>query len=402
MDLYSISASRFEAFATCPRRYVAEYEERTPRSENGGPADNGTVCHNALEDYVYNVYFLKIKEPSLKYLLELMHMHFGKIFRFVDKKDERYIDCIGMLKNWFKRSDNLSRVTVISMELRSHIYIKTKDGQKKYNYVWDRCDEFWEDEYGNIYPTKPEDKETKHIVQVVDYKSYRKNLNAKAVKNKLQFKMYAVAAMAQFKDKMPDELWIVADMLRYGEVPVKFTVEECREIWKDIRDTANLIIDFPSKNAEETLGEGCMYCVRKATCKTLSKNIDGGGTFSLLDDEQLADALYRLTNQEKAAKYGAEEIKKLMKARAEEDDLTEWSTASFDVAMKSRAMRAVNVREVAMIIGDDELKNFSKINVGEVEKMIKSGEFGEEKTEQLRGVFYTTYSDPSPDAQKRG
>lgn len=388
VNLNSISASRFETFAGCTARYRAEYEEKTPRSENGGPADVGTACHGALEDYVGSVYFRKTATPDLGLLLSMYHWHFKNIFRIADRKDERYVDGVGMLKNWYNRTD-LSNVEVISMEKKSSIPIKTKDGIKPYNYIWDRCDRFTED--------------GKTVIRVVDYKSYRKYMTTKEAKSKLQFKMYAAAAMAEFKDVIADEVWIQADMLRYGTVEVRFTIEECREIYRTIRETANMILDLPANKVQETIGPGCVYCVRKATCETLSKNIAGGGTFSVEQDpDAMAEALYRLENQHKASKYAIDEIKKLMLVKMEaEDNPDGWETDKFKVQFTSRSRRVINPREVALIVGNDIFKTLASVTVGEVDKLIKSGELDDKQCEALKKAMTKVPNQSQPVAIPR-
>ncbi|ADD80819.1 gp033 [Rhodococcus phage ReqiDocB7] len=403
MQLYSISASRFESFIGCSKRYWAEYIKRVPRSENGGPADTGTACHLALELYVQAVHIKKTHEPSQKLLLEFFHEAFKEVFKFSDRHDERYKDGVSMLKNWFKRSDNLARVRVISTELKSHIMIKTNDGLKKYNYVWDCCHEFWENVVtGEVSPTPQAGDNWKHIIRVVDYKSYRKNLSNSDVKEKLQFKMYAVAASIQFKDSNADEIWVMSDMLRYGEVQVKYTVEECRESWKDIRETANIILAMDEKDVEETIHDGCTYCPLKATCKTLKKNAENGGTWSHQTDDDLLRALYEANAAEKANKYAAGEIKKIIDRRAQEMDIDRWETDNFTVEYKSKASRQVDTRQVGLIVGPEVMQTIAKVNVSSVDALIKSNELGDEKSAQLKEVFSMTYSDPNPSVSLKG
>jgi hypothetical protein len=122
----------------------------------------------------------------------------------------------------------------------------------------------------------------------------------------------------------------------------------------------------------------------------------------LQTDEELAAALYELENQSKAAGYAADEIKKILSKRMEVEDVTNIETENFEIGFKGKNYRSVNTREVAMIVVPAVFKQIAKVNVGSVEKLMKSGELTEDQTAQLKGVFSMEYGELKPNVVKKG
>ena len=373
MQLRTISASGYQVAETCLKRYHAEYVLRTPKTETSEPANLGTAVHGALEDYVKAIFVDKVNlAPTLKNLLNFYNKHFEKVFGTADRSNEWYPQGKEQLTTWFKRTD-LTTVEVISTEKKSSILIPTSQGNRPYNYIWDRCDKFYED--------------GKLIIRVVDYKTWRKNWTPKEMRHKTQVRMYALAAAIQFKDLNPDEIWVQLDQLRYGNPEVKFNREENKETWRYIKRQAEMIIEADPRYLEETLNPECGYCVLKTTCTKLKKNIDGGGVWSLKTDAELAEALEALDNQQKGAESAANEVRAILQARMDNEDKDSLDVGNFTVEFSKTPRRQTNNRAVSLIVGPDLSKQLGKFNVSDVDDLIKSGELGPEKTKQLATVF---------------
>jgi hypothetical protein len=386
LELRTISASSLQSFEECPRRWHEENVKRTPRSGGTAPADLGTACHEALENYVGAVYKDKKREPSFDLLMMFYKVGFQSAFGSADFDRPEYKDGEAMLRRWFDRTD-LSNVEIISMEKKDFIEIKTSAGIKKYNYIWDRCDRFME--HG------------KKIIRVVDYKTIRANITPDELRTKIQARMYGMAAAIQFKDEQPDEIWVQFDLLRYGTVDVKFSREQNVMTWKYIKSTAERIIGMDENTAPEQLGPGCQWCVRKATCKTLRKNVNGGGTYALLGGEDLLKARVEMEAVQKAAKYALEEIDNIIMAQARNEDMTEWETDNYEVKFTSSKRRVVDSHEAGLILGPQVMAQMGKLSISDVDKLLKGDELSPNQKSLLRGAIRENYSDPKPKVVKK-
>jgi len=388
VDLRTISASGYEVASTCLKRYYHEYVLRTPRTESSEAANLGTAVHGALEDYVKAIYVEKNNlAPTLKNLLNFYSKHFEMVFGSADRSNDWYPQGKEMLATWHRRTD-LSTVEVISTEKKDSIEIPTSAGKKKYNYIWDRCDIFEED--------------GKTIIRVVDYKTWRKNMQPKEMRYKIQVRMYAMAAAIQFKDLKPDEIWVQLDQLRWGNPEVRFTREDNLETWRYVRRQAEIIIGTHPNLAEETLNPECGYCVVKTRCNKLRSNINGGGVWSLKSTEELAAALSDLDNQAKGAAAAAEEVRAILESKMDNTEASVLDAGNFTVELSKTTRRQANSREVALIVGPQVYKQIGKVNVSEVDALIKSGELGPEKTEQLKKVFTKSVTTSAVSRRKVG
>lgn len=381
MELRTISATSLQTFEECPKRWLEENVNRTPRSGNTNAADNGTACHAALEEYVGAVYVDKKAQPNLDMLLMFYKNAFMDAFKTVELDRPEYAEGVDMLTRWFDRAD-FEGIEIVSLEKKDFIEIRTSAGPRKYNYIWDRCDKFTEN--------------GKKIIRVVDYKTIRANLSPEDLSAKIQARMYAMAAAIQFKDEKPDEIWVQFDLLRYSPVEVTFNRDQNVATWNYVKATAERILAMNPAKAPETLGPGCQWCVRKTTCNTLRKNIAGGGIYSLQSDEELLKARYELESVQKAAKYGLEEIDDLIMSRSKARDEIEWEAGNFEVKFTSRRTRSVDTQDVVNIIGADAVASLGKVNIGEVEKLLKGNELTAEQKSLLRGCIRESFSDPKP------
>lgn len=383
MQLRTISATALEVAQLCMARFKSEKIDYTPGSGGRGPANKGTVVHGVLEDYVRAVYINKDGTPQNTATLKaLYNKHFEAVFNSADRTSDDYKDGWDQVERWFKRTD-LAGVEVISTETKSFIEIKTSDGPKKYNYIWDRCDKFY-------------DEDGKLCIRVVDYKTWRKNLTPDDLYAKIQCRMYAMAAAIQFKDLNPDEIWVQLDQTRYGTVEKRFSREDNVETWKYVKRQAELILATDPNTVQATVNAECGFCPIKSSCPELRKNVSGGGVHALTDDE-LARAKYEIESTLKGAKYALEEVEDVLAARMREQDALEWDTDEFEVKFKpGRSTRSVNNRQVARIIGPEIFNQIGTVTITKLNDLMKSGELTDEQVAELKKAI----NPPTPGSLK--
>lgn len=373
MELRTISASGFKVYDKCPSRYEATYAKGVRDSSPPGiPALLGTAVHTALEEYVVDVYIDKSNSPDLQRLIdyfEVAHTNAGLTGSTFD-------DGVDMLTTWFNRTD-LTDVKVISTEIKSTIEVPTNDGPRKFNYIWDRCDEYTE---GDL-----------RIIRVVDYKTYRVNRGIEDIYEDLQVRMYAVAAFIQFKDNLPDRVEVQMDLLRHGNVTVDFTADECRQFYLDIVETANKILadDAPV----EKINSECIFCVKKTTCTKLKQNAFVGGVAAIMEDQDaLLEARALLKDQNKASGDALKEIDDALRGLMDANDLSEITGSQYKASASKVRRRKIDPAKLARVIGDNLFRKVAKVTLGELDKLEKAGELSEEQVQQINGQTEYTSS----------
>lgn len=384
MELKTLSASSLLTFDECPARYYAENVLRTPRVGGTGPADLGSSVHLALENYVIAVYVNGTAKADLRFLNMLFEAAYAETFGTSDKSHPFYKDGMKMLENWYNRTD-LDGVQVISCEKKDFVEVKTSDGPKRLNFIWDRCDMFFED--------------GKKIIRVVDYKSIRANLSPEDLRTKLQARVYAMCAAAFFKEEEPDEIWIQFDLLRYSPVEVTFTRDKNLETWRYIKSTAERILATDPDKAPRKLGTGCMYCVLKSSCPQLQKNAVNGGVMSM-SLEQMMESYLALEAQNKASKYAMEELTDMMLREARERNEVEIEEGDYRLEFKSRKTRTVNSHEAIEILGPTMSAQMANLKISDIETLLKSEELSDAQKSLLRRTIGETFGDPRPKVTK--
>ena len=384
MELKTLSASALLTFEECPARYNAENVNRTPRVGGTGPADLGTAVHGALEQYVIAVFLNRTADASFKLLAMYYQISYAETFGTSDRSHPSYKEGLAMLQTWYDRTD-LSGVQVISCEKKDHIIIKTSDGPKRLNFIWDRCDMFFEGD--------------RKIIRVVDYKTIRANLSPDDLRHKLQARIYAMCAAAWFKEEAPDEIWIQFDLLRYGPVEVTFTRDTNLETWNYVKSTAEKIIAMDGDTAPRSLGPGCMYCVLKTSCPLLQRNVVHGGVLSLTL-EQMMESYLALEAQNKASKYAMEELADMMLSIARERNEISIEEGDFQLEFKSRRSRTVDSQEAIEILGPTMTSQMATFGVTDIEKLLKSEELSDAQKSLLRRTIGEKWGDPKPKITK--
>lgn len=388
MELKTISASKFNTFLGCPRRYYAENVEYVPAPEgSSAPAQLGTVVHNALQTYVEEVFIHETHQQDEARLIALLKLEFMKTFRRAPNlTDPLFKDAYDMTTKWFYENNIDDTVQVLSVEKKQSITINTIDGPRTYNYIFDRLDLITHHE--------------KTILRVVDYKTWRKYLNAEQMREHPQSRMYGFAAnklateeLSQYKI---DEIWVCLDQVRYAPVEVHFTREDNLETWKFIKETAAAILSTPDKG-EERLNPECQFCVRKTTCKTLTRNAQGGGIFEFNGDrDEMARRRMELESANKATKYALDELDNLMLADAMETEEISYATENFDVEFKTTARKSWDPADVKEIVGETIFSRLPNCRNPEMYKLLDGDTLTVEQKRRLRAAAKVSVGDAKP------
>lgn len=359
-------------------RYHAENILRTPRPPHRA-ADLGTAVHAALEKYVETVYILKQRGADLDYLIQLYRLFFMATFGTVEPElNEWYAEGLAMVKVWFARTDFDDR-EVLSVETKENFPIKTSIGEIPFNYIFDRMDRLTDrpDEY-----------------EIVDYKTIRKGLSPSDLKKKIQARFYGLAGQIKFPNAK--RIWVRFDLLRHDSVATAFSRDENIATWRFAKTLAEKIIASSSDDLEQTLNPECTFCVMKASCETLQKNITGGGVFSVPDLNSRIDLLARLEFQKKGIDSLMGELSDLILKEAVEMETLEFATDLYSAKVIQSYRRAVDAERVQHVVGDALYYEYGgiKMNFTDYQKLVKDRRVTAEMRDTLKGLVYRTPSEP--------
>jgi RecB family exonuclease len=372
----SLSASSMNIAELCMARWEAEYFNKG-RGIQHTAASLGTSVHGALEMFVINCIVKTAFPATENQLLEFFRMSYMTTFGTSDFDTEDYADGVEMLKKWIKRTD-FSTFEVLSCEVKENFPITTSAGPIPFNYIWDRFDRLDED-----------------TIRVVDYKTNRWGLNPLDLKKKIQARAYGVAAQIKFKDIK--RIWVEFDMLRHdGPVGVMFSRNENIAMWTFMKETAERIIATPEGDAPETINAECNFCVRKASCTALQKNILVGGIYSLGAAADMVDVRARLENQRKAITSALTEIDSVILAEAKENDIFAFESDQNLLEIKVSSRRAVDADRLSLIIGDALFNKYGgkSITMANFDKLLKGSELSDEQKAQVRALVFSNKGEP--------
>lgn len=376
----SISASALNTAESCLARYKAENIDRVARGSGGSAALLGTSCHAGLETYVKACYIDRTEQPSLELLLTAYKQGYIETFDTTDAEGDVYDDGVEMLTRWFERT-SFDGCEVISAEVKETFDVTVPDSSGMpvtvpFNYIWDRVDRISERE-----------------IRVVDYKSQRWAWSADEIRRKPQARLYGLAA--QIKWPEVEEIWVDMDFLRHDNVGVRFTKADNTATWLWLKRLLKKIVDTDPEDAPETINPECKWCVRKAGCETLKKNVNVSGTLgmplpALIDRRALADM------QVRALKAMIEEADSLIEVAARNADVTELSTESTKVTFARSSRRTVDADRAEKILGPVLWsKHGSKtLSVTAVDKLLKSRDLTAEQKRDLKSIMSVTSGEP--------
>lgn len=380
MEPKSFSATAMQTFEMCPARYRAEAVERV-KGIAGVAASTGSACHNALEMFVEAVHINKTEADSLDLLMQFYKIAYSQVFHSFDYDTEEFLDGQEMLKNWHKRTD-FTGVKVLSVEVKTNFEVPTPIGPIPFNYIWDRFDQIGE-----------------RTFKVVDYKTNRWGLQPSDLKKKIQARAYGLAAAIQLKREGIewDRIWVEFDLLRHQPVGISFSHEDNAAMWKYLKETAKQIVETPDDEVEERLNDQCLFCVRKASCGALKKNIMVGGVHSLGTIEDAIDLRAQLEWQRKGLDALLREVDQKILAEARERDLEEYESDLVKLTIGVSRRRAVDAEMVQLAIGDALFNKYgsSSITMASVDKLLKGRELTDDQKKKLRGLIYTATGNPS-------
>lgn len=349
----------------CLARYKAENIDRAPRGPGGEPAMLGTSVHGGLEAYVQVVYIDKKAPPSFELLDMLWRKSYMDTFGTSDLDSEWFRDGAEMIHNWFLRTpEHFENATVISAEVKETFEVMVPDSTGigsvtvPFNYIWDRVDEM-----------------PNGVIRVIDYKTQRWAWSPVQLRKKPQCRLYGLAA--QIKWPSAQEIWVEFDFLRHDPsiAGVRFTKDDNKQTWLDLKKILKRIVDVPDDTPYEdleTINDECRYCVRKATCSTLARNVAVGGTLGLPLPE-LIDRRAQADMQIKALKMLVDEADRLIETSARNMDQANLSTDHTELSFGRRTFRTVDADRAKKILGDELWAAYGKetMLMGDVDDLLK-------------------------------
>lgn len=377
----SVSATSLETARTCLARYVAENIEYA-RSWQNNAAALGSAFHDAAERYVDMVYVKKTHEPSAERLAELFEMVFPKWIPFDNAEHDKFLETgLAFCATWSERESGYmdDGRTIISLEQKKSFDISTSVGPIKCNYILDRLDK--------IGPG---------VYEIVDYKTSIKNERPATIRRKLQPWIYACSVFIEYPDA--ERVLITFDMIRYDRVTIEVTKSEAREFYESVllNTLEEKIIPTPQDDPPETLNLSCNYCIRKATCKTLQKNIDVGGIFSL-DLQQQIDLRTEIELKLKGMNQLIKDLDEVVETALGQELTLELSTGRSRAYFTTKANNKIaSLAVVESIVGSELFARYAKttLTLEQHKKLIKDPALTDDQREQLKAQVIKEYGEP--------
>ena len=390
----TISASALTNFHDCPGKFVAVNLQFVPETGRKDAARLGSACHYALEHFVALTCLKREEDWSLELLLELFEEGWMVEMESGDTSTDLYAQGVEMMERWFYRTD-VREVQVLAVEEKHRIRVpslrydrnledpESEGGQAvKLSYIWDRVERYVDQNTG------------KRVIRCVDIKT--QHVPPPNLKKNTQARIYAMAAMIHFKDELPDEIVVMFDLLRFERPMIaKFTVEECVQIWRDLRRELQVIVDMPEHLAPRNLGPGCRYCPISATCPDRARNLVGKGIMSLSLADQVALRM-QLHAQIKADSVLADEIDLNIKGEAVELDSLDFSEGDYGIEISTPTMRKLDVEAARAALGLEVYGSLAPITMGLFDKLMHPDDerLTEGQKEALKACVNTTYKEP--------
>lgn len=373
----SVSASSLLVSEACMERWKAENFYKTPQMSSQ-PADVGTTCHFALEQFVLKVCIEeKTTWDDVAFLNDMYRIGYVQTFGSADYDTEAFKDGAALVAAWYERNKLGLKNKVLSCEVKESFEIKTKAGMIPFSYIYDRFDQIDD-----------------HVYEVVDYKTLRAWMNPSDLKQKIQPRAYALAAQIKYPDA--EQIWVTFDMLRHdGPVGTVFSRDENAATYRYLQRAVNRIIDTDEDKTEERLNEDCKWCIRKTTCDTLLRSNTFGGIAGLTTEE-LVVRKFEVASQVKALGYAQEELDKALFKEAEANDVFEWETPGYKVEFTSRKMRKANSHGIASIVGPELCAKYGNFTMTNIDKMMKSKDLTPQQRKAVEAEITANYTSPVP------
>lgn len=332
---------------------------------------NGTACHAALEWFVQAM-LRDSNIPDLAYL----KLAYENVYWTLMPDGSFLDDGRMMLTNWYERQNWTGR-TVVCTETKETFDLTTPDGVVPVTYIWDRGDSL-------------DDGRT---IEVTDYKTVQAYVSPAELNNRVQAKLYALAAKLKFPNA--ERIVFTLDLLRHQPVSRTFTTEELREFYIYLRRMyARMLADDGSK---ETINSNCGYCVRRHACDALKSHVDAGGIMGLTDPVVLADRRRVIADHAKALGILKSDLDDRIITHCQEQDILDYATTDTLVQITSKGTTSIDQDRVAAIIGDTEAKDlgYPKITAAKLKKYLDKATHLDLATKSLlRQTIKKTYGEP--------
>ncbi len=369
----TLSASAVENYLGCPARYKLEYMGDRPPDEGGSDAGAlGTACHTALEFYVAGgLYKDMAGAGSIDNLKRLWTTAYNTLFT----TQARYEEGWTMIERWYRRCnyEYWEGREVLSTEQKLTFPLKTSIGIVPFTYIFDRLD-----------------RRADGSIEVVDYKTIMVPISADEIKHKIQCRAYAVAARIMHPEAK--RVWVTLDQLRHESTGRAFTREECVTTYKYLHEVAERIIADDGR--EEKLNPFCRYCPRRATCRSLRFNKNIGG-INAIGINEAVDVRAQVDWQIKALTQLSSDLDGVLLAAMQQQDSMDLEGADNVASATARRSRNVDPQVVADIIGEEMFGRYGKINMKEIDALMKGNEIDQIQKDELARSIRVGYGEPS-------
>jgi hypothetical protein len=385
----SLSATSLQAADGCLSRFQAEFVQRG-KGPAGSAATTGLICHETLEHFLRGTHIRKDFAWSRAELDRIFNEAYETIVG-PDRNRPEYTDAYALIVKWFNaegRKEYFDQVQIVSLEAKNNFpvpVILTDAAGTAYkhdipvNYIMDRVDKLNDGEY-----------------KIVDYKTNWVPLTHDQLREKIQARLYALAL--QIIHPEAKRIWVEFDFLRHEPVEIALTKADQADTWKMLKRAAQRIVEVSEEDAiqSETINADCMWCVKKATCKALQKNVAVGGIYSM-DVVAKAKRFNEINTQIKALKYLGEElqdalIKELISAQTIDLDLDE-----VRIKLKRSSRRKPDSRRVAEIVGPDIAAEVGTFTMAAIDELKKAGRLTSAQIAQINAATTVSMGDPGVD-----
>lgn len=368
MDPKTISASSLEAFESCPAMYSASFILKADNITLNKAGPLGSACHAALEIWVTTGQY-KQPWPTVGARRQAMAVIWESVYFDFFEDRSHYDEGREIVLNWVDRTTWEGR-TVLSCEVKENFPLPTEVGTIPVTYIWDRCDRL-------------DLPDGKWGIDVVDYKTYIQPVSSDDLKNRIQPRIYALAAAIKYRDA--SEIWVTYDLLRYNPISVRFTREDNIVTWNYLKAIYKRIKQ--SDGTDEILNPSCRYCVRKASCITLQTHHKAGGVLRSSDTlEGLIDQRHEVKSAIDGLQGLLTELDELITATAEEQEVLSFESENTTGTLSATSRRTVDTAAAARILGPEIMLRYGRIGVTDIDKLAKSGEISEEQRIALKEV----------------
>ncbi|URG17406.1 nuclease [Rhodococcus phage Mbo2] len=378
----TLSASSLQNWEDCPAKFGASNVDYIPEIGKKEPARVGTSVHYALEHFVRKVYMEKTADWSdTKLLLSLLDEGYREEFGAVDKASEWYKDALALTKDWHKRT-NLEGREILAVEEKKRIGILP--GDILLTYIFDRVERFI-------------DEDGLRILKVTDYKTERKDYTHDALINKLQVRIYGLCAAIEFKEWKPDEIWVELDMLRFTPISVRVDWDDNKATWDYLQEVAQKILDSEKDDLPHVLGPGCRYCPIQAACPELRKSRDSGSVLSITDIADIVSMRHEISGQLTGLEMMASQLDSAIHAYAEETGQRSFVAGGHPVKITAPSRRNIDASQAGKIIGPDLMRQYGKLNITDVDKLLKGDVLNDEEKLALKKLIGKKFINPGLD-----